>query len=70
MLQVAGDQGSVDVTPGLAADVLVGDVLWHARSGFSERREMLFTEEDCEDCPTPGLHSETKMSALLYRRAP
>lgn len=69
VLQVASDAGPVEILPGEATDLLVGGQLRHARGGNSRRAEFLYTDRDCADCASAGLHSDTEMSALLYRRA-
>ncbi|MCC7109672.1 MAG: hypothetical protein IT382_10310 [Deltaproteobacteria bacterium] len=68
VLQVAADEGVVEVLPGQALDVVVLGQPWRVKAGAARRTEFLWTNEDCDDCPSPGLHQETTSSALLYRR--
>ena len=38
------------------------------KADAARRTEFLWTNADCEDCPSLGLHQETLSTVLLYRR--
>lgn len=65
---VAGDDGEVAFVPGDHGDVVIDGHPWRVVVGSASRSSFVQTETQCADCAGPGVHTELRVDAVLYRR--
>lgn len=70
VLRLTGEDSIIDLLPGQAAEVLFEGARWHGRADSSVRTELIQSNDECDDCASPGRHSETRIAAIAYRALP
>ena len=67
---IVADDRNVVLAPGEGADVTIDGVAWRAIAGSATRSSFVQDDDPCADCASPGVHSEVRVEAVLYRVAP
>lgn len=67
VLQVNGEDSVVELLPGQVTVVAVGGDQWHVAAETSEGWEFIATDTNCDDCASPGRHTEAWAGGVAYR---
>jgi hypothetical protein len=68
-LQLPTDDGTDEFLASQEGLVTINGNTWAVRAGGASRTEVAQNGTDCADCPSPGVHTLTRLSVLMYRAA-